>query len=228
MSSFTHQFLFGFYPYICVIVLVLGSILRMDRDPYTWRAKSSQILRKKSLIAGSTLFHVGILLLFVGHFVGLLTPQWLYHAFGLTAPAKQMMAMVAGGIFGSLCFIGLTVLLWRRFTDARIRNNSSFMDLMLLVLLYAQLILGLMSISISSQHPDGSSMIALANWAQHIATFRDGAAEFIIHEHWIFKMHIVLGLTLFLITPFTRLVHVFSAPVWYVFRTGYQIVRKRA
>jgi nitrate reductase gamma subunit len=206
----------------------VGSILRMDRDPYTWRAKSSQLLRKKSLMAGSLLFHVGILFLLVGHFIGLLTPQSLYHAFGLTAPVKQQIAMFSGGAFGAVALGGLTILLWRRLTDVRIRNNSSFMDIALLVILYVQLILGLMSINISAQHPDGSSMIALANWAQHIVTFRDGAAEFIIHEHWIFKAHIVLGVTLFLITPFTRLVHVFSAPIWYVFRTGYQIVRKRS
>ncbi len=223
-----NNFMFGIYPYIAVIVFIVASILRMDRDPYSWRAKSSQLLRKRSLMIGSNLFHVGILFLFFGHFVGLLTPHELYTAFGLTAPVKQQVAMFSGGLFGSIAFVGLTILIWRRLTDKRILNNSSFMDILLLVLLYAQLILGLMSISISAQHPDGSSMIALANWAQHIVTFRSGAADFILHEHWIFKAHILLGLTLFLITPFTRLVHVFSAPIWYVFRTGYQIVRKRS
>ncbi len=70
-------------------------------------------------------------------------------------------------------------------------------------------------------------MIALANWAQHIVTFRSGAADFIIHEAPIFKAHIALGLTMFLVFPFTRLVHMLSAPIKYILRPGYQIVRKR-
>ena len=228
MTSYMHNFLFDIFPYISIAVLILGSIVRMDRDPYTWRAKSSQLLRKKSLLMGSNMFHLGILLLLMGHAVGLLTPKDVYHAFGLTTEAKQLMAMVAGGIFGSICFIGLSILLYRRLTDERIKFNSSFMDILILIILYIQLILGLMSINVSSHHMDGSSMIALANWAQYIVTFRSGAADFIVNEHWIFKAHIVLGLVIFLITPFTRLVHVFSAPIWYLFRTGYQIVRKRS
>jgi nitrate reductase gamma subunit len=97
----------------------------------------------------------------------------------------------------------------------------------ILLILFAQLILGLLTIPESAKHLDGSSMIALAEWAQHIVTFRGGAAEFIAHEPLIFKLHIVLGLTIFLIFPFTRLVHVFSAPFKYLLRSGYQIVRKR-
>jgi nitrate reductase gamma subunit len=135
--------------------------------------------------------------------------------------------MVAGGIFGVMCFIGLTILLYRRLTDPRIRATSKFADILILVVLYLQLILGLATIPASAQHPDGSSMIALANWAQHIVTFQGGAADFIMEEAIIFKAHIFLGLTIFLIFPFTRLVHVFSAPVKYILRPGYQIVRKR-
>jgi len=138
------------------------------------------------------------------------------------------MAMVAGGIFGTICFIGMTILLVRRLTDPRIRATSKPADIMILLVLYVQLILGLATIPSSAAHPDGSSMIALANWAQHIVTFRTGAADFVLHEPVIFKAHIVLGLTIFVLFPFTRLVHVLSAPVKYLFRSGYQIVRKRA
>jgi nitrate reductase gamma subunit len=142
-----------------------------------------------------------------------------------------MLAMVAGGIFGTICFIGMTILLVRRLFDSRIRATSKPSDTMILLFLYVQLITGLITIPFSAQHMDGSSMIALANWAQHIVTFRSGAADFIMGEAIIFKLHLVLGTTIFLLFPFTRLVHIFSgiaAPVKYILRRGYQIVRKRA
>lgn len=226
MTIYLNELLFGIYPYIAVVVLILGSILRYDQDPYSWKADSSQLLRSKGMRIGSNFFHIGIILLFFGHLVGLLTPESVYHLV-MSAAAKQKMAMVAGGIFGVVCFIGMTILLVRRLTDARIRATSKFGDTMILIVLYIQLILGLATIPASAQHPDGSSMIALANWAQHIVTFRGGAAEFMINEPIIFKFHIFLGLTIFLIFPFTRLVHVFSAPIKYIMRPGYQIVRKR-
>ncbi|MDG1996086.1 MAG: respiratory nitrate reductase subunit gamma [Emcibacteraceae bacterium] len=224
--SYLHQFFFGIYPYLAITVMVGGSIMRYDRDQYTWKAASSQLLRSKGMRIGSNLFHVGIILLFFGHLVGLLTPESVYHLV-MTPGTKQLMAMVAGGIFGTICFIGLSMLLYRRLFDKRIRATSSFSNIALLFILYVQLILGLITIPYSAQHLDGSSMIALANWAQHIVTFRTGAADFIVGEAWVFKAHLVLGLTIFLVFPFTRLVHMLSAPVKYLFRTGYQIVRRR-
>jgi nitrate reductase gamma subunit len=227
--DYIHQFLFGYYPYICLTVFVIGSIFRYDRDQYTWKADSSQLLRKKGMRIGSNLFHIGIILLFFGHLVGLLTPQSVYHHF-MDAGTKQMMAMIAGGIFGSFCFIGMTMLLYRRLFDPRIRATSKPSDILILLVLYVQLILGMITIPYSAQHLDGSSMIALGHWAQYIVTFRSGAADFIVHEALVFKLHLVLGVTIFLIFPFTRMVHVFSgitAPLKYLARSGYQIVRKR-
>jgi len=221
-----NDFLFGIYPYIAMTVFLLGSLFRYDREQYTWKASSSQMLSSKGMRIGSNFFHVGIILLFFGHLVGLLTPESVYHHF-MTAGQKQVMAMVAGGIFGSLCFIGMVILIHRRLTNARVKATTKFSDIFILLLLFVQLCLGLLTLPASAQHLDGSSMIALANWAQHIATFRSGAAEFIISEPLIFKLHIFLGLTMFLVFPFTRLVHVWSAPGKYLFRKGYQIVRKR-
>ena len=178
---------------------------------------------------GNNLFHIGIILLFFGHLVGLLMPHELYHHF-ITPAQKVRLAMIAGGIFGGMCFIGMTMLLWRRLFDPRIRATSKPSDIMLLLILYVQLILGLISIYYSMDHLDGSSMMILAEWSQRIVTFRSGAAELVTHEAWVFKWHLVLGMTIFLIFPFTRMVHVFSgvaAPFKYLFRSGYQIVRKR-
>jgi nitrate reductase gamma subunit len=225
MSEFLNQFLFGIYPYVCLSVFLIGSLIRFDRGQYTWRSGSSQMLRARQLRWGSNLFHVGILFLFAGHFVGLLTPHWIYEHF-ISASSKQMLAVVSGGLAGTVCFIGLTLLLHRRLTDPRIRITSSTMDIAILVVLWFQLILGLLTLPFSLQHADGSVMLVLSEWAQRILTLRSGAADLIRDVALAYKLHLVLGLTIFLLFPFSRLVHIWSAPVGYVFRS-YQVVRRR-
>lgn len=219
-------FLFNIFPYIAIAVFALGSILRFDRDPYSWRSKSSQLLGRKQLIIGSVLFHLGILIIFIGHAVGLLTPIVVFDAIGISHGAKQILAIVAGGIAGAFCFIGLVILLHRRLFNPRIRVTSSFSDIAVLFLLLAQLCLGMWSITVSLHHLDGGEMIKFMEWAQHIATFRSGAHEYLLDVALVFKLHIILGLLILFVWPFTRLVHAFSAPVGFVFRP-YQIVRKR-
>ena len=219
-------FLFQIFPYLAIASFIGGSILSFDRDPYSWRSKSSQLLRRKQLIWGSVLFHVGILVILAGHVVGLLTPIAVFDAIGISHGAKQILAMTAGGIAGVFCLIGLLMLLHRRLFDPRIRATSSFADITVLVLLLAQLLLGLYTITESMKHLDGHEMVKFMEWAQHIATFRGGAHEFVTDVAFVFKAHLTLGMFILLIFPFTRLVHAFSAPVGFVFRP-YQIVRKR-
>lgn len=222
-----NQALFGFYPYLALVVLGVGSVLRFDREQYTWRTGSSQLLRRKQLVLGSVLFHVGILVIFAGHFVGLLTPIVVWETLGVPHGAKQMLAIIAGGSAGILCLVGGMLLLHRRLFDPRIRANSSFGDTAILALLMAQLLLGLSTIPVSLQHSDGSEMLKFMTWAQRIFTFRAGAADMIADASPIFKAHIVLGLTILLVFPFTRLVHMLSAPIWYLNRRGWQIVRSK-
>lgn len=227
MTSWLDNLLFGYYPYICLAVFFIGSLLRFDRDQYTWKSDSSQLLRRGQLRLGSNLFHIGVLFLFFGHFFGMLTPHVVYEHF-IGAGAKQLVAMVTGGIAGLLGFIGLTILLHRRLTEPRIRATSKTSDIVIAVLLWVQLLLGLATIPLSAQHLDGSMMLLLAEWAQRIVTFRAGAPELLADAGWVFKAHMFLGMTIFLVFPFTRLVHVWSgfASVLYVFRP-YQVVRAR-
>jgi nitrate reductase gamma subunit len=227
MNQAINSALFGIYPYICLSVFLIGSLIRFDREPYTWRSQSSQLLRRRQLMWGSNLFHVGILIILFGHTGGLLTPVAVFEALGISHTAKQLMAIIVGGVAGILCLVGLLMLLHRRVSDSRIRRNSSFADIAILVLLLAQLLLGLGTIFVSLNHLDGGEMVALMNWAQHIVTFRPGAADFVTHASPVFKIHLVLGMTLFLVFPFTRLVHIWSAPIWYLGRRGYQIVRTK-
>jgi nitrate reductase gamma subunit len=222
-----NQILFGVYPYIALSVLVIGSVIRFDREPYTWRTGSSQLLRRKQLVMGSTLFHLGVLAIFGGHFVGLLTPVWVWDALHVAHSAKQMLAMAAGGLAGLMALAGGGMLLHRRLFDARIRKTSSFGDTAILVVLMLQLLLGLSTIPVSFQHRDGLEMLKFMNWAQGVFTFRPHVADFVADTQWVFKAHLTLGMTILLVFPFTRLVHMLSAPIWYLNRRGWQLVRTR-
>lgn len=222
-----HNFLFGIYPYIALAVLAIGSIARYERDPFTWKSKSSQLLRRKQLILGSVLFHIGVLTIFFGHLVGLLSPIVIWDMLGISHTAKQLLAVIVGGVAGVAALVGGILLLHRRLMDPRIRATSNFADIAILVLLLTQLVLGLGTIFVSLQHLDGGEMVRLMTWAQAIFTFQPNAADNIIGIHWLFQLHLVLGLTIFLLFPFTRLVHMLSAPLRYVIRPGFQIVRTR-
>lgn len=225
--SYLNELLFGVYPYIAGTVFLIGSLVRFERDQYTWKAHSSQMLGGHNMRLASNLFHVGIIGIFLGHFVGLLTPPEVFHALGISASAKQLLAIVAGGIFGIMCFIGLTLLVRRRLTVPRIRATSSRMDITILLLLYTQLILGLLTLPVSLMHLDGHNMLLLMEWARNIVTFDAASAVAAVTPvGLLFKLHLVLGMTVFLLFPFSRLVHIWSVPATYPVRP-YQVVRLR-
>lgn len=227
MREFINYMLFGWYPYIAITVLIVGSIIRFDKGQYTWRSQSSQFLRRRQMMIGSNLFHLGVLILFVGHFVGLLTPEAVFNFVGVSHGFKQVTALAVGGIAGIFAFIGCSLLLHRRLFEPRIRRSSSIGDILVLVLIWFQLVLGLSTTLWTVNALDGHEMVLFMGWASGLTQLDPGASALIIDTALVYKMHIVLGLTLFLITPFTRLVHIWSAPVWYLMRPGYQIVRSR-
>lgn len=227
MAESLNAAVFGIYPYIALAVLVLGSVIRYDREPYSWRSGSSQLLRRGQLIWGSVLFHVGVLIVFFGHLVGLLTPIELFDAVGITHEFKQLMAIVVGGVSGVMALLGATLLAHRRLFDRRIRATSTFADNAIILILWFQLALGLATIPLSLGHLDGGEMVKFMSWARGIFTLDMNASTFVLDAHPVFKLHIFLGLTIFLIFPFTRLVHMLSAPIRYLWRPGYQVVRTR-
>ena len=219
-------FLFGVYPYIALTIAIIGTWVRFDLSQYSWKSGSTQMLRSKNMRLASNLFHVGIIVVLLGHLFGMLTPHFLYDRF-ISAGHKQILAVVVGGIAGVFCWFGLVMLMWRRFTDDRISNTSSFSDKLVLVLLFIQLNLGLLSIFTSVKHLDGYTMMNLAGWAQDITILRPWqAAARIEQTDLIYQLHMALGITLIAIFPFTRLIHIISAPIWY-FGRRYQIVRQK-
>lgn len=222
------KFFYGVFPYIAMTSFLLGSLIRFDREQYTWKADSSQLLSSKDLRLGSNLFHIGILALFGGHFVGLLTPHSVFTALGVSDTAHQLVAITAGSIFGTMCMIGGVILWRRRMFNPRVRATSRFMDIFILDWLLVTLGIGLLTIPISiyhASHGDASTMLALTEWVQSVVTFQP-KPEVLAEVGFIFKLHLFFGMSVFLFFPFTRLVHIWSAPIGYLKRP-YQVVRTK-
>jgi nitrate reductase gamma subunit len=224
-NAYVNIFLFGIYPYVCLAILFVGSLIRFDREPYTWKSDSSQILRKRQLRLGSNLFHYGVIVVILGHFAGFLAPHWAVD-WALTPVAHQLLAMVIGGIAGLVAIVGLTILLARRLGDARIRLNSRKWDIAVALMLWLQLALGLLTVLFSARHMDGVLFETLTSYVKGIVTFNGSTAALMADVPLPYKLHILLGFTIFLVSPFTRMVHIWSGvgSLAYLFRP-YQIVR---
>jgi nitrate reductase gamma subunit len=184
------------------------------------------LLRKRQFRWGSNLFHVGILVVIAGHFTGFLMPDWAVD--WLISPAQhELLAMVVGGLAGLIAIIGLSVLIHRRLTDPRIRATSRRWDIAVILMLWAQLALGLLTVPVSALHMDGVLFVTLVAYTKGIVLLHPGVADLLVGTPLIYRVHILLGFTVFLVSPFTRLVHIWSAPVWYLARPGFQVVRSR-
>jgi nitrate reductase gamma subunit len=220
-----NTFLFGIYPYVCLAVLLIGSLIRFDREPYTWKSDSSQLLRAGQLRLGSNLFHYGVLVVIFGHFAGFLAPDWAID-WALSPTGHQLLAMVAGGIAGLIAIIGLSILIHRRLAEPRIRLNSRKWDIAVVFMLWLQLALGLATVPLSAFHMDGVLFGMLVAYVKGIVTFNGSTVALMRAIPWVYKLHILLGFTIFLISPFTRMIHIWSGAgaLAYLFRP-YQIVR---
>ena len=222
------KLLFSVYPYIALSTFFLGSLIRFDREQYSWKADSSQLLEKEMLRKGSVLFHIGILALFLGHFAGLVTPHSVFLGMGVSDMAHQYIAIIAGAVFGTICMMGGVILWKRRMYNPRVRATSRFMDIFILDWLLITLGLGLLTIPVSFYHAinsDASTMVLLADWVQSIL-FLQPDSSLLSEVGFLYKLHLFFGMTVFLLFPFTRLVHVWSVPLGYLVRP-YQIVRTK-
>jgi nitrate reductase gamma subunit len=223
------SFVFGTYPYIVLTIFFLGSLVRFDREQYTWKSDSSQILSNKCLRRASNLFHVGIIAIFFGHLFGLLSPPALFHAIGISDVGHQYVAIFLGLIFGTVCLIGAVMLLLRRLLIKRIFVNSRFMDIFILIWLLATLLLGLSTVPVSWHHAvngDASAMLSLSQWVRGVITLQ-ADPKLLANVGTVFKIHLFFGMTVFLLFPFTRLVHIWSFPFGYLSRACLFVRTKR-
>jgi len=223
-----HKLIFGVYPYVAFTIFILGSWIRFDHEQYTWKSDSSQLLSKKYMRMASNLFHIGIIAIFFGHMAGLLTPHALFGTMGVSDMAHQWLAILAGAVFGALCLIGGVILWLRRMLNTRVRAASRWMDINILGWLMLTLMLGLSTLPVSIEHANHGNagvMIQLAEWAQSIVYLHPNP-DLLLNVDMVYTIHVFCGMSVFLFFPFTRLVHVWSAPFGYLGR-AYQIVRAK-
>ncbi len=214
MSDWPNYLVFGWYPYVAFAVFLVGNWLRFDGEPHIQPDGSGRLFSRRQLTLGVTLFHAGILVLFLGHLVGLLTPIAVFEVVGISHGFKQAMANVIGGTAGTVAFIGLVLLLRGRLNESRGRP-APFGNVAILLLILVQLGLGLSTIPVAlAKMSSGCEALPLMRWAQSVAILKPAAAAgYIAAMPLIFKLHIVNGLTIVLVFPFTRLVNIWSVPI---------------
>jgi len=224
-TDFINNFFFLLYPHIVFTVFWVGVIYKLINNQNQIKTYTSTFFEKKTMRWAANMFHIGIIAVFFGHLLGLLTPEKIYHIF-LDSDTKRWLAITMGSVFGIIAFIGLLMLIYRRLSDKNIRSTSNNSETFILFLLLISIVLGLISIE-STVSESINNYTDLGLWAQSIVTFQLDAYKIIEGHNLIYKLHIITGLTIIMLVPFTKLMHIFVVPLSHLFRKGYQIVRKK-
>lgn len=210
-----HTFLFQYLPYIAGTLFICGVTYRIAAQGNTVQAYSSQFLSNDSLLKwGSNLLHVGIILVFFGHIFGLLAPEWSYDWL-ITNEQKRQLAIVMGSGAGLITLAGISMLTLRLFTNRNVVANSNFGDYLFVVLIFLQIVTGLMG-TVETINSDLDHYMNLDRLAQGLFTFLPGASDYIADASLPHKIHILLGFLLVIIFPFTKLMHMVAIPVRYI------------
>lgn len=216
------QFLWGVYPYISLLVMIVGALYRYDANQLSWTSKSSELLEKRLLTIGSMLFHVGILLVFVGHFLGLLIPIQVYTTLGISSEVYHAGAIFGGGAAGLMAFVGISILLYRRIANARVRRTSDVSDYVADGLLWLVVLLGLVAtLGYSLLNGPYEYRDSVGPWIRSVLTLHPNVA-LMAGVPLIFQIHIAASFLLLAVWPFTRLIHAYSAPLAYITRAPLQ------
>ena len=216
-----YELIFTVFPYLCLATFVIGHSYRYITDRYAWNAHSSQILDKKSLRWGALLFHAGIIMTFVGHAGGLLIPQKYYDLFGITSEMHLAIAHWMGEVVGIAAFVGCLLLLWRRITNHRVRAAGTINDLITLGGLTLVVGLGVYNVFFGNHNVLNS----VAPWIRGIVFFSP-EPDLMRPVPLSFKIHVTAAWALLGFSPFSRLVHIWSVPIFYFFRRRIVFRRK--
>lgn len=218
----TYELIFTVFPYLCLTTFVVGHAYRYVTDRYAWNSHSSQLLANESLRWGSVLFHLGIIFTFVGHAGGLLIPQRYFDMVGITSEMHLAIAHWMGEVVGVAALVGCLLLLWRRLTNRRVRAAGSVNDLITLGGLTVVLTGGVYNVFFGNYNV----LDSVAPWIRGIVFFSPDP-ELMRPVPISFKIHVTVAWALLGFSPFSRLVHIWSVPVTYLFRS-YLVFRRRA
>jgi nitrate reductase gamma subunit len=228
-------FIWGVFPYICLVVMIVGTLYRYQDDQLRWTSKSSELLEKKLLIIGSVSFHIGILFVFVGHILGLLIPIGFYNAIGISSELYHILAIVLGGLSGLIAFIGISILLYRRIAVACVRVDTDPSDYIVDGMLWIVVLTGLaFTLGYNLLNGPYEYRTTVGVWIRGVLTLHPDVA-LMAGVPLVLQVHMVLAFLLFGISPFTRLVHIYSFPIAYLTRApllyraryGYSYGRER-
>ncbi|AWB44616.1 respiratory nitrate reductase subunit gamma [Paenibacillus sp. CAA11] len=214
-----NQFLWVIFPYLCLVIFVVGHIFRYRTDQFNWTAKSSEFIEKKRLMAGSLLFHLGVIPVFFGHVSGLGIPKSWMHALGVSDHLYHIGAVYIGGIFGAMTLIGMLILTARRFTLKNVRRLSSASDLAVNALLLIIVCMGMYATLVTNAvQPEFDYRETISVWFRGLFTLRPDPS-LMADVPLSFKLHALMGFAIFAFWPFSRLVHVWSVPLNYIGRS---------
>ncbi|MGA8942922.1 MAG: respiratory nitrate reductase subunit gamma [Thermoactinomyces sp.] len=219
------QFLWGYLPYIVFTIFIGGHIYRYQHDQFGWTSKSSEFLEKKHLRTGSLMFHWGILFVLGGHVMGILIPVDVYTSMGISEEFYHKMAIGFGVPAGIVATIGLGILLYRRVSIKRILATSTKSDILVLVFFAMIMLSGLSSTFLNIDNHRFDYRTTIGPWFRSIFLFNANPNYMADVPIW-FKIHIVSAYGIFILWPFTRLVHVFSLPLRYLQRS-FVVYRRR-
>lgn len=221
-------FLWGVLPYLVLLLLVGGLTWRYRYDQFGWTTRSSQLYESKMLKIASPLFHYALLGVFIGHVVGLLIPKTLTDRFGISQHTYHIFAYYGGGLAGIALVIGLALLIWRRRRTTRVFKATTANDKAMYLVLALVIALGMVATFTGDVTPAGEPhnyRETVSIWFRSLIVLQPNIAA-MEAATWQFQVHVILALLLFAMTPFTRLVHAFTAPVHYLFRP-YVVFRSR-
>lgn len=217
----------GVLPYLVALTLIAGLIWRYRYDQFGWTTRSSQLYESKLLRIASPMFHYGLFVVLAGHLMGLLIPK-AWTDLVVTQETYHLVALVAGTLAGVATLVGIALLIYRRRTTGPVFLATTRNDKLMYVVLTAAILLGLLATLTGGHYADGAEhnyRETVSTWFRSLLVLQPDVAA-MAASTWQFKVHILVGLALFALVPFSRLVHAFTVPLHYLFRP-YVVYRSR-
>ncbi|WP_040803347.1 respiratory nitrate reductase subunit gamma [Nocardia concava] len=221
-----NTFLWGALPYLTIGLLATGLAWRYRYDKFGWTTRSSELHESRLLKIASPMFHYGILFVFVGHIMGLFIPASWTDAVHFDEHAYNLLSLIGGTAAGALAVLGIGMLIYRRRTNTAVFHGTTRNDKLMYLVLVAAILSGMFAKLTHASFDEGYDYrTTIAPWARSIFTLRP-EVDLMAQAPLAFHVHAVIGMALLALLPFTRLVHMFSAPVQYLFRP-YIVYRSR-